>query len=86
MTQVETDCFQLINIIFIWVHSHLDRTAVQLSAHADVAMPCERMNSDKTGMEWREDLMGNNGVPIKAAPKNLKWKMKSNNTWITDLK
>ena len=67
-----------INIIFISVHSHLDRTAVQLSAHADMIVPCQRMNSDITGMEWREDLMNNNGIPIKVAPKYLKWKLKFN--------
>ena len=61
-----------INIIFISVHSHLDWTAVQLSAHAYMVVPCQRMDSDKTGMEWREDLVSNNGVPIKVAPKNLK--------------
>ena len=62
----------LINIIFISVHSHLDRTAVQLSAHTDMVVPRQRMNSDITGMEWREDLMNNNGVSIEVAPKNLK--------------
>ena len=60
------------NIIFISVHSHLDKTAVQLSAHTDMVVPRQRMNSDKTGMEWREDLVHNNGVAIKVAPKYLK--------------
>ena len=69
-----------INIIFISFYSHLDRTAAQLSAHTDVAVPCQRMNSDITRMGWREDLMNNNGVPIKVAPKNLKLKMKLNIT------
>jgi len=32
------------------------------------------MDSDKTGMEWREDLVSNDGVSIKVAPKNLKEK------------
>jgi len=63
-----------INIIFISDYSHLDWTAVQLSAHADMAVPCQGMDSDKTGMEWREDLVSNNGVPIKVASKNLKFK------------
>jgi len=58
--------------IFISVNSHLDWTAVQLSAHAYVAVPCQRMDSDKTGMEWRKDLVNDNGVPIEVAPKNLK--------------
>ena len=61
-----------INIILISVNSHLDWTAVQLSAHADMAVSCQRMDSDETGMEWREDLVNNNGVPIEVAPKNLK--------------
>jgi len=34
------------------------------------------MDADKTGMEWREDLVSNNGVPIKVAPKNLQKKIK----------
>lgn len=66
--------------IFISVHPHLDRTAVQLSAHADMAVPFQRMDSDKTSMEWREDLVNNNGVPIKVAPKNLLWKIKLSNS------
>ena len=77
MSPVQTNCFRLTSF-FISVHSHLDWTAIQLSAHADMGMPCQRMNSNKTGMEWREDLVHNNGVPIKVAPKNLKLKVKLN--------
>ena len=60
--------------MLISVHSHLDWTAVQLSAHADMFGPCQRMDSDETGIEWREDLVSNNTVPIKVAPKNLQKK------------
>ena len=51
---------------------YLDRTAIQLSTHADMAVPFQWMDSDKASVERREDVMNNHGVPIKVASENLK--------------
>lgn len=56
--------------VIVYFHSYLD-TAIQLSAHADVTSPSQGMNTHKTSIEWREDVMNNNWIPIKVAPENL---------------
>ena len=39
-----------------------------------MANPTQGMDPHKTRVEWREDLVNNDGVPIKVAPKNLRKK------------
>ena len=67
-------CFRILSV------SYPNRTSVQLSTHADMVIPAQRMDSNKAGMEWREDLVNNNGVPIKVATKNLARKKANDNT------
>ena len=45
-----------------------------------MALPLQWMDSDKTGMEWREDMVKNHGVLVKVASENLKGKVQSDNS------
>jgi len=41
-----------------------------------MAMPAQGMDANKASVEWWEDVVNNNGVPIKVATKNLARKKK----------
>ena len=57
----------------LFLHTYPYGTSVEFNAHTQMAVPCHRVDPDKTCSDWREDVTDDNRMPIKISPKHLKY-------------